>query len=107
MIIKGSDIIFYISIIINNKYTKSNKPKSKKRVKSPKLYPQKSKYHLRGNKMITTNIILLFLKIVKYILTFSIKIINKDKYKKLHYILDKPDSFLTLIVNILSIIDFD
>ena len=55
--------------------------------------------------MITTNIILLFLKIVKYILTFSIKIINKDKYKKLHYILDKADSFLTLIVNILSIID--
>ena len=57
--------------------------------------------------MITTNIILLFLKIVKYILTFSIKIINKDKYKKLHYRIEQADSFLTHIVNILSILDFD
>lgn len=57
--------------------------------------------------MISINMILLFLKIVKYILIFFIKIINKDKYKKLHCILNKADSFLTLIVNILSIIDFD
>lgn len=57
--------------------------------------------------MITANIILLFLKIVKYIFTFFIKIINKDKYKKLHSILKKADFLLTLIINILSIIDFD
>lgn len=57
--------------------------------------------------MSNIKIILLFLKIVKYILTFFIKIINKDKYKKLHCILDKADSFLTLIINILLIIDSD
>lgn len=55
--------------------------------------------------MININIILLFFKIVKYILSFFKKILNKDKYKKLHSILKKADFLLTLIINILSIIE--
>ncbi len=54
--------------------------------------------------MITTNIILLFLKIVNSIFLILFEIINQNKYHKLYSILKKINLILTLIINILSII---
>ena len=53
--------------------------------------------------MITTNIILLFLKIVNSIFLILFEIINQNKYHKLYSILKKINLILTLIINILAI----
>lgn len=57
--------------------------------------------------MYNINIIILFLKIVNIILLILFEIINQNKYQKLYSILKKINLILILIINILSIIDFD
>ncbi len=57
--------------------------------------------------MFNINNIILFLKIVNSILLILFQIINQNKYQKLYSMLKNINLILTLIINILSIINFD
>ena len=100
---KKNRVVFLDIIIIGCYFIKI---KNKGKV-SAQPYPKKHYITMGDNKMFYINNIILFLKIVNSILLILFQIINQNKYQKLYSMLKNINLILTLIINILSIINFD